>query len=65
MSFNVATDAGLLERLFAAAKRGVTPEERREQRVSFVYGNMPKGSPMTRHQVVEALDRIDELEGRA
>lgn len=64
MPTNVITDRSLLDRLSAAAKRGVSMAERRQQRVSFVYGNMPKGSAMTKHQVEKALERLDELEGR-
>ncbi len=59
MPTNLMTDQGLLLRLSAAAARGVSPQERRKQRVSFVYGNLPKESAMTKHQVEEALDKID------
>lgn len=59
MPTNLNTDQGLLQRLSAAAARGVTPDERRRQRVSFVYGNLPKESEMTKHQVEEALSHID------
>jgi len=65
MPTNLKTDAGLLGRLNAAARRGVSIEERRAQRLSFVYGNLPKGSAMTRHQVEDALKNLDALEGRA
>lgn len=61
---NVTTDAGLLGRLSIAAARGVSDAERRLQRISFVYGNLPKGSAMTRNQVEQALDHRDKLEGR-
>ena len=64
MTTNLMTDRGLLDRLSAAAKRGVSLEERRKQRLSFVYGNLPKGSSMTKHQVEQALERLDEMEGR-
>jgi hypothetical protein len=53
------TERALLERLTAAAKKGVSTEEVRRQRVSFVYGNLPDKSPMTRHQVAEALERLE------
>ena len=46
------------------AKRGVSASERRQQRLSFVYGNLPKGSAMTKHEVEKALERLDEMEGR-
>jgi hypothetical protein len=64
MPTNLQTDRNLLARLAAAAARGVSVEERRKQRLSFVYGNLPKSSAMTRNQVEQALDRLDELEGR-
>jgi hypothetical protein len=65
MPTDLKTDAGLLGRLQAAARRGVSVEERREQRLSFVYGNLPKGSPLTRHEVADALKNLDALEGRS
>jgi hypothetical protein len=65
MQTNLKTNEALLGRLAAAARRGVSSEDRRKQRLSFVYGNLPKGSDMTKTQVEEALDHIDELEGRA
>jgi len=64
MPTNLMTDRSLLDRLSAAAKRGVSVAERRQQRVSFVYGNMPKGSDMSRHEVEMALDRLDSQDGR-
>lgn len=64
MPTNLVTDSGLLERLSAAAKRGVSPAERRQQRLSFVYGNLPKGSAMSKHEVERALERLDAMEGR-
>jgi hypothetical protein len=64
MPTNLVTDQGLLQRLTAGAARGVSTEERRRQRVSFVYGNLPKGSAMSKMQVEKELERIDDLEGR-
>ncbi len=64
MPTNLATDRGLLERLTQAAKRGVSADERRQQRLSFVYGNLPKGSDLTKLEVEKALQRLDEMEGR-
>lgn len=60
----IATDRNLIERLTAAASRGVSAGERRQQRISFVYGNMPKNSSMTKHQVADALEKLDTAEGR-
>ena len=64
MPTDIATDASLLERLNSAAKRGVSAAERRQQRLSFVYANLPKNSDMTRLQVEKALERLDAMEGR-
>lgn len=65
MPTELVTDKKLIDRLTAAAGRGVSSRERRAQRVSFVYGNLPRESAMTRHQVEEALVRLDNAEGRA
>lgn len=64
MPFEIATDAGLLARLKQAAQRGVSVAERRQQRLSFVFANMPDESNMTRHDVERALAHVDEMEGR-
>lgn len=64
MPTDIATDASLLERLSMAAKQGVTAAERRKQRLSFVYANLPRNSEMTRHEVEAALERLDAMEGR-
>ncbi|HEY4944204.1 MAG TPA: hypothetical protein VII56_22445 [Rhizomicrobium sp.] len=53
--FAPKTDAALLERLNAAAKRGLTKNELHMQRVSFVYGNLPTDSTLTRQQVAAEL----------
>ncbi|MDK8214104.1 hypothetical protein, partial [Sphingomonas sp. UMB7805-LC452B] len=60
----LTTDTNLIDRLNAAASRGVSAAERRMQRVSFVYSGMSRNSSMTKHQVAEALDRMDAAEGR-
>ena len=36
----------------------LTEEDLREQKVSFVYGNAPKGLEITRESAREAVDRI-------
>lgn len=56
---DLKTDLDLLNRLQSAARRSPTKQELDAQRVSFVYGNMPKESSMTRHQVEEALARFE------
>lgn len=48
-----------LERLLERAKAGpVTDEELREQMASFVYGNAPKGSRITKESAADAVKRI-------
>lgn len=64
MPTDIATDASLLARLKQAAKRGVSVAERRQQRLSFVFANMPVESAMTRHDVERALEHLDQMEGR-
>ena len=45
-----------LDRLVAEAlERGVTEEELREQRISWVYGNSPFDSDITRERAAEAV----------
>lgn len=53
------TDGKLLERLQRAAQHEMTVDELRRQRVSFVYGNLPENSPMTKNQVEAALARLE------
>ncbi len=53
------TDFALLERLQEAAKHEMTRDELERQRISFVYGNLPQESEMTRHQVGVALARFE------
>jgi hypothetical protein len=48
-----------LERLLERAKMvQVTESMLREQRASFVYGNAPQGSRITKASAMSALDRI-------
>lgn len=53
------TDEKLLARLTESTKHPVTKEELHRQRVSYVYGNLPKDSTITRKQVEDALARIE------
>lgn len=59
MQAQLKTDQALLERLRAAASHKMSREEVMRQRLSFVYGNMPIDSEMTRPQVREALARLE------
>lgn len=53
----IETDEGLLRRLNQAAKRKMTEEEIKEQRVSFIFAGMPKESSMSKVQIKETLSR--------
>lgn len=55
MTTTVETDSKLLERLRKAAGKPITREELEQQRVSFVYGNLPKDSTITREKVAERI----------
>jgi len=55
------TDERLLAKLRRSAAKPATKEELVRQRVSYVYGNLPDDSTITREQVAE---RIGENEGR-
>lgn len=46
-----------LEELRRAAGRPMTPEERRQQMISFVMGTMGSDSTITRKEVAELLDK--------
>ena len=54
-------DETLVRRLEAAAARELTSEELRAQRVSFVYGNMPQDSSLSRKEVVDALAKAEGI----
>ena len=60
MSLSVETDEALLRRLSEEATAQLSKEDLKKQRVSFVYGNLPNGSAISREMVV---DRITENEG--
>lgn len=62
MPIDIKTDQALLNRLVEAAQHIVGREELRRQRVSFIYGNLPTDSTITRHQIEEALARIEGTE---
>lgn len=46
-----------LEELRKAAVRPMTPEERRQQMISFVMGTVGGDSTITRKEVAELLDK--------
>jgi len=48
-----------LQRLLEDARKvTLTDDQLREQRVSFVYGNAPQGSPITKESARRSVDRI-------
>lgn len=55
----IKTDETLLRRLHDAARRVLTKNELHRQRVSFIYGNLPEQSTITRNQIEEALAKIE------
>jgi hypothetical protein len=58
-ALNRAPERPELERLLALAKNvTVTESMLREQRASFVYGNAPKGSRITKASALSAVDRV-------
>ena len=59
MQAQLKTYQALLDRLKVAASHKMTREEVSRQRLSFVYGNMPIDSVMTRQQVSDALERLE------
>lgn len=49
----------VLDRLLEAAKNAVVSDEQlKEQRISFVYGNAPSGSRITRESAAASLLRL-------
>ena len=60
MATEMKTDATLLERLQRAASKPITKSELERQRVSFVYGNLPRDSTVTKDRVEH---RIRKNEG--
>ena len=57
---NVKGDPQVLEALKKAATRGMTPEERHQQKVSFIVGTMGGDSTITREKVERILAEQDE-----
>ena len=55
----IQSNEELLRRLHEAASRVLTKEELHRQRVSFIYGNLPPDSTITREQVEKAIARIE------
>ena len=45
------------QRLREVAKQELSPEEIREQKISFVFGMLPHDTTMTREQVAKIIDQ--------
>jgi hypothetical protein len=50
------TDEVLLERLRESARRPLTKREVAAQRISWVYGNLPDDSTLTRDEVARIIE---------
>ena len=57
MIARLETDSGLIKRLQESAGKPITKKELAEQRVSFVYGNLPGKSTITRDRVEKRLKK--------
>ena len=58
-AFRRAPDRPELRALLERARSvTLTEEQLREQKASFVYGNAPKGSQITKESAQESVDRI-------
>ena len=57
MPNDIKTDGDLLRRLQTA--RGLTREQLRQQRISFIYGALPGESTITRAQIERTLDQAE------
>lgn len=53
------TDDRLLERLKEAASKPITKQKLERQRVSFVFGNLPTDSTITREMVAARIRRME------
>ena len=54
---SIASSPDLIQRLRAGTGVQETPEQLDEQKVSFIYGNLPVGSLITREQVAAQIIR--------
>ena len=59
MPTDLKTDAALLAKLAEAAKRPMTKDELRQQKISFILSSVPNDSAVTRAQVEKALETAD------
>ena len=52
----------LEEKMKRAGRSKMTKAEVRAQRISWVYGNLPKNSPLTREDVARIVDERDGVD---
>ena len=57
MPTEIRTDAALLARLQRAASAPMTSDQLRRQRLSYIHGNMPHESTMSRDEIEQALQQ--------
>lgn|GEM_PF-1180294 len=55
----IKSDENLLKLLNEAAHRSLSRSELLAQRVSFIMGNLPKESTLTRERVEELLESVE------
>jgi tRNA U34 2-thiouridine synthase MnmA/TrmU len=58
MPASIASSPKLIVRLMAGTGLLETAEQRDEQKISFIYGNLPTGSTITREQVAKQVTRL-------
>jgi hypothetical protein len=59
MPEDIKTEGNLLRRLSQASKFHTTRDQLRRQRVSFIFGALPKNSTITRQQIENVLDKVE------
>lgn len=59
MPTDIKTDDALLRRLAGAGLVKLTREQLRKQRVSFIYGSLPKDTTITRQQIENVLSGVE------
>ncbi len=57
MPTDTRTDPALLARLRMAASVKMTPEERRQQRISFIHGGLSHDSTLSHADIARMLDK--------
>lgn len=58
LGFKPPDRSAIRARVLASVKKGVTEDELTEQKASFVYGNAPAGSGITRESARHAATKV-------